>query len=528
MRNKLFLQNDYLGFLPAVLATGVVFYSFVFIADSQAKSSFTADELFDKSVADLRATMEKARTSNETFQENNRLLQKEVDSLNQELTDASSKKDDIQNQASSSSSVVTLSEQEKALYEARGKNLSSRLSRFKDDQSYLKKKIKYFQEDNLDASKQIASLEEEISQLQLKTSEEKSQVAVIEDSDGPKDIALEMADSAKRISALEKKMAVQKKILQEKTSVKEPLEEIYSRLSAQFSQAEEQLLRLKAEKKLMPQEVDAASRDFSLREDTLRQEIADLKDYRDRLKESLADLQKAAAVVRTAKKKDASGILKELQQQQALLKKKMGLLEKVNLGHPSAKEQNTQLIERKERLAAVKNDLQLKILSAKKESEPANLLSSTDEVKNPAQLKNKIKESTARLGDLRKKINASQATLAMVQKNQELISQAETLEKKMQVLRNTPAVSLQEDTVIETTETKALKSQIEQLEARRVILAESLGTIHSKYQLSDISSKNSLAKEAQLKEYLATLTLENKALQEKLLTLQMRQDKNPR
>ena len=64
------------------------------------------------------------------------------------------------------------------------------------------------------------------------------------------------------------------------------------------------------------------------------------------------------------------------------------------------------------------------------------------------------------------------------------------------------------------------------LEALRVVLAKSVEEIYTKYNMKELPPEDLASKETQLKEYFETLQLENSALQQKLLTLQMRQDKS--
>ncbi len=520
------LQNYLPHFSTLVLATSFVIFLLAFSSNACAKQSFSSDELFDKSLADLHSTMEKAKSGNEAFRENNRSLRKEVDRLEQAISDAQVQKSETQKEVSVFFDTQALEDKERALYEARVGNLSSRLARYEVEKTILQKKIKSFEDQNKEAQNQIAQLKEEIEKIQSSVGQNKSVSA--DNPLGQSSLAQKLESSINRIHALQAQLASQKKILQDNAGATSELEKFYADLTTEFSLGQEQLARLQAENKLVVRQADVVSAQPSVSESSLHDQISGLKDYRQQLKKSLSDLQKALSAVNSGNKMDLSVILKKFEQKHALLKENLALLEKKDIAFETKPvTKKTDLLADKKRLETQRNALKVKIAGAKKEYEkrqmPAAGLSKSD-----AELKNKIKQSSLRLRNLQAEINAFRKESSLEQKNQDLDNEAQKLEKDLQALRSKSTnIATQEEVSSLNQDEQALRQEIDQLQSRRAILDDSVSTINSKYQVDDISAKDSMAKEVQLKEYLATLTLENSALQEKLLTLQMQQDKKP-
>lgn len=258
-------------------------------------------------------------------------------------------------------------------------------------------------------------------------------------------------------------------------------------------------------------------------DDELQNRIAELQDCRQALRQALTQLQDAGRRVKPAEKIDLSKTLKKLEEQNSLLKQKLVLLEPSD--HPgsgySAADTAT-LREIKDRLTAEHNMLKNKLASAKTES----LTAGAGQTLDVGQIKRQIKESNKRVADLQGRFLSAQKMSADIGKKTGLEAAAARLDKELDQLRNHPDVPVSEqDSGATAVDEKTWKSDIAKLQARRDILADSLTAIRAKYRPDDISVSIPGVKEAQLEEYLKTLGVENNALQEKLLKLQMRADK---
>ncbi len=495
-------------------------------AVAEARQTLSSDEVFDKSMMELRATMEKARSSNEAFRKQNHLLRKEAERLEQEVMDRDDQKTvDLTDPLVFNNDAV-LAEKEKALYEARIKNLSARLARFQGDKKHLQKKIKYYDDDNKNAQTETARLKKEIDGIQIPLRKE-TPAASVRDDPGSDNVTRESSDREIRIKEFQRRLDLQRKVFRENSNEKNKWEVAYSQLSSEWTSGQESLARMKDEQRLVSHEANTVNTKPMGNEDNLRQAIADLREYCFELTKGLNELKQAALAVKPISKSELQNILKKFQDEQLLLREELALSKR----GPTAKtpksiknaKSNAVLLARKRSLSAERSSLKSQIAQAQKvyEKKASPVISSG---KSDPVLKTKIAQSTARIKDLQTKITALRSRASPYQRSENLAEQVQVLEKQLQVLRNKPQVSEKEE-MSSNPDLAALQKEIDQLQSRRDILADSVVTIQSKYPLGDISPKDVADKEAQLKEYWDTLKLENAALQEKLLTLQMRKDK---
>ncbi len=524
MINKMGSQNQNFHkwiIFPVLIA---VLLSLGFSLDSQAQEGHFSDELFDQSLSDLRSTMEKVRQSNDAFKENNRFLLKEIDALKAEIIVAQDEPAQEEDVLGFSSATSSLQSEENALYESRIKNLSSRLSRFMEDKVRLEKKIKGYHTDNEFSQKRIDEINKEIGQTASVIDDHKS--AVAQNSPDVDVIFLKISACNNRVDALKKQLASSKSPQHKDGAESSPPEKIFWTLSAEFSSAKEELARLRGEKKLMLSEIEASAYPGRTSDHLLRQKILDLRVYRNQLRKALSDLQNATIAVKPDTLKDLSGILRAFEQKRNLLKREMDLLvgQKVSV-RPSRKTRD--LVALRSRLSGENKRLEVAIAKAQKKLARKNPGSAGTVNSQDSQLRNKISQSAERLRDLRQQIEALQGFSSFAKMNEALLGQVESLEKDLAGLRNSnrgkdvsvekgPGAALGNDLV---------KEEISQLKSRRDALLQAVENIENKYPQTDIVLKDSDLPEVQLNEYLGTLTIENTALQQKLLTFQMRQDK---
>lgn len=488
-------------------------------AFAEARTSFSSDELFEKSIRDLRKTMEKVRSSNEIFKEQNRVLQKQANDLEQEISDFDDQGSAVQKQVRTYHNQATLSDKENALYEARVKSLSIRLSRLSDDKKRYQKKIKFFNDDNQRTKESISELKEEVGNLSANAKVSNSNLI------DTAAVSQDLAERKNRITVLQKQLDSQNQIYQAKSGETESLETENASLVATLRSAQDDLSRAMSEYKLISRGIVSRNNVSPEADAKFRNEIASLQDYRDGLRRSLQNLRTAISATKSVNSKDLEDIFKQLEQYNNLLVEEMDVLKSRsdNATFAKSKSANTALLNRRKSLLSQKSSLEAKIFAAHKESEMKGTVGSASKT-DISEIKTKIKKSEDYSASLQKQINTITLVLSPDKKSQDLESKIVQAEKHLQVLR-AYKVSVPDEGALEMQDTAALENDIAQLQSRRSILAETVKVINTRYKLNDISNNDPAAKEAQLKEYWKALKIENNALQEKFLILQMREDK---
>jgi len=466
-----------------------------------ARAMYSADQLFDSSLQELREAMASAKQSNEELKAQNRELKEQVSELEGAVVDAGGD-ENVAPEAPMDNplSDEVLSEKERKLYQSRLENLSFRVERVNAQKQRLEKNIALYAQENEKTKTQIAMVKKEVSDIQLALSAtQKPQIAKV-DKKSPL-LIKQLAAKKEKIGILEKKLAFQKASLKDKIALKEKYVSENAALEGLLFSGREELARLEGGQKLIGS--SAKTPGVSLSDEAMaRREIGDLKNYRDHLRESVTDLKKASASVKSSQTGDLEKILKTYKEQQALLQKKMEAVEPGSLA-----------LARKQALEFQKSRLEDQIALAQKSQGAAgvSLASASD-------ARAKLNASAQHVAELKKQIANARNAFPLQKQYQDLSGQVAVLQQDLQTLKDNPqgdfAKNLQE-----------VKTEIAQLEARRVVLASSVQNIYEKYNMKELPTQDLAAKDAQLKEYFQTLKLENTALQQKLLTLQMRQDK---
>ncbi|MCB9757177.1 MAG: hypothetical protein H6753_01980 [Candidatus Omnitrophica bacterium] len=516
------------SFCWAVVSMGLILSLFSVAAASESQQSVDGDELLAASLSDLRATMEKARQSNASYSQQNRLLRQQIDQIQEAINYFETQKvvagqDGVESVAGPDLEGA-LADQEKALYEARVENFMLRRERFKNEGLRLQKKIQSYDEENQIAQQNMAQLAKEIAQMESGLKDQSPSAKTQEQISA--DVSGDISDYITRRGILEKNLALQREILQNNDQQKAVLEKQQASLLAEISSNQEQLTLLQGEKKLIIGEVEAAGSDLNQGQNNDRQAVVQLQDYRNQLNASIANLKKTARMVSEKDNRNLEYVLKNLKQQQVFLKQKLSILESRAIRPvQSAKAANALVISRK-RLLEIQKDLQTKIKHAQKEYAADKQSITQGGGVNVVELNDKIDKSSKQVRHLQQQINELQRTPSADSKSQELAAQVETLEKNLQLLRRqSKDIAAADDVVTISQDDGALEEEIKSLTARRDILSESISAIDNKYQRSNLFPKGFGATEEQLKEYRSTLSSTNAALQEKLLVLQMRQDK---
>ncbi len=255
--------------------------------------------------------------------------------------------------------------------------------------------------------------------------------------------------------------------------------------------------------------------------DELRSTVSDMKD-------SIAELKRVASHLQPGQESQIKNLeksLKKVQQVHNTLNKRLAKVTPASARSRVARtKEDKDLLARKNSLLKVQSDLNNKIAELERQS-------SQQEIAVPGKTKDfslALTKSKKRVADLQKQLDAVKRNPAPVKNatHTKLSSQVENSEKQLAALRQEYlTLTLPIPVPMKTEDLSQLKTSIEQLKARRAILNESLQAIDNKYNLSDLTAKGAGTSETQLKDYLQVLSNENSALQEKLLILQMQQDK---
>ncbi|MCC6758042.1 MAG: hypothetical protein IT395_00245 [Candidatus Omnitrophica bacterium] len=459
-----------------------------------AKATYSADQLFDNSLQELREAMAKAKQSNEEFKDQNRSLKDQINELEEAVSAAGSDKIIVEAQADSPWSDEVLAQQEQKLYRARLENVAARLSRVSGQKERLENKVDLYAQENQETQQRIAALKKEVSDIQLALNTPQKTKDAKTDSKSLM-LAKQLDAKKEQLKVLEKKLAMQKEALKAPLAQKEKYTSDSVALADQLEVSREKLARLQSAQKMLGQ--PQGDMDRSASSDSMaRRDVNDLQDSRDRLRASLNDLKKATASVKSPSTADLEKILKTYKEQQALLQKKM-----------DGMQPGSSLVARKENLMAEKKRLEGQIALARTGS-AAPEASSSD-----------LEKSKQRLSELKIQMAAAKNSSPLQKRYEGLSGQVAVLQQDLQNLREHPQEALKQDP-------QEVKAEIADLEARRMVLAKSVEEIYAKYNMKELPTEDLASKETQLKEYFETLRLENNALQQKLLTLQMRQDKS--
>ena len=476
--------------LPALLCACVT--------DSYAyepRAMYSTDQLFDNSLEELREAMRQAKQDNEEIKAQNRALKETVAELEESVVDNGGDTAAAEVPAADSLSDDALVAKEKKLYESRLENSSLRLSRVTGQKERLEKNINMYANENDETKQQIAALKKDVSDIELALNASgKPQVA----KSNSKSVSLtkQLAAKKEQISMLEKKLAMQKAAMKDKLAQKEKYASNNSALEEYLSSGKDELARVKSGERLLGRSAKVRTLDHSVEKEAMaRQDLSALQNYRDNLRESVADLKKASASVKSSQTDGLEKILKVYKDQQALLQLKM-----------EAVEPGSSLAARKESLLSEQIRLEGQIAAAQKGVEPGDA-------------KAALAASAVRVNGLKTKISGARNSSPLQKQNQDLSTQLAVLQQDLQNLRDNPQGDFAKDP-------QEVKLEIAQLEARRAALANSVQNIYEKFNLNELPTQDLAAKEGQLKEYFETLRLENTALQQKLLTLQMRQERN--
>jgi chromosome segregation ATPase len=469
------------------------------------RATYSADQMFDNSLQELRDAMAKAKESNDELKSENRVLKQEVANLENAVSDSGTEQ--VVEESSDEAAVENplsdeaIADQEKRLYQSRLENLSLRLSRLGGQKKRLEKNVNLYAQENEKTRQQIAALKKDVSDIQLAlSSPEKSQVVKSDKKSAP--LLKQLAAKKDQIAILEKKLAFQKASMKDELALKEKYASENAALEELVASGRAELARVEGGRQLLGR--SQKSLNLSAENEAIaRREVGDLENYRNHLRESVNDLKKASAAVKPSQTADLEKILKTYKEQQALLQKKMELMRP-----------GSSLLVRKESLMAEKSRLENQIAQAEKLAGASDVSKAGDSGD-----KSELSASLARVRDLKKKIADMRNASPLQKQYQNLSGELAVLQQDLQNLRDNPQGEFAKDP-------KEVKNEIAQLEARRIVLASSVQNIYEKYNMKELSAEDLAAKEAELKEYFETLRVENSALQEKLLTLQMRQDKS--
>lgn len=486
-----------------------------------AYRSLPVDDMFEEQIAELQESIDQARQGNSELDEENENLRQEVEQLEQSILKVQEAQDNVEKApAVEPKDFAALEEKENALYEQRYQNLLTRKSRLQEQNERQLERIKYFENDTAEAQKTVNQLKAEIQNLQpsvvSKTKKNKSNVPA------NSVLSSQIQDVAQNQKELQKQIAKEKGALDKVLTEQNQVAKTHASLQAELNTHQDKLKKLQGKVKLLDREVNAASSVSPVEVETLTQEVSDLENYSRELKANLARLKRTAASIQDnsiAEEKKLTAHIKSLEQQQDLLRQQLKITAPDALP-PVALEE---LLNRKSKLVQEHKRLQEQVAGEQKKSAPKPPVLKSSGKNFSAELA----QSEARVKALQEKVNlAKNSSLNNTNKNTQtryLESQAAGLEKQLQNLRESSAVVVPKTGPEDITK---LKESIKQLEAHKSILLNSLKQINSKYKTMDLTAKGLGAPENQLTEYLNMLSRENAALQQKLLTIQMQQDRN--
>lgn len=493
------------------------------LPSDQGHSAMPAGWMFEQHVAELQDSIAKARQGNSEIEAENAGLREQIGMLEEELQETASVRETVPARPEREFNEDALEAKETALYEQRLANLLRRQARLKELNERKEKRLEYFEKDNSKAREDIDRLRDEVGRLQTSPDDKESKIKV---KVARKDLS-DPADAAK-LRVLQKNLtALDKDVARERAAVAriaDERDEIYrenTSLREALAAGQSELKKKKTKARLLDREVSAATSTSPLTAEQMTNEMTDLENYAEQLRQNLAGLKKVSAAIKSDSVKEERQLLAHrqgLQQQQALLKARMKVVSPASLspqGYDDLVARKKDLVKQHERILE-----QIAAEERKSQGSPA----ASKAVSQGPDYAKELAQSQKRINDLQEKVDALRKGSSgdKVPASEALTAQLRDLEAKLEDLRN----ESKKPAAVQTPEEAArTKEAIKQLESQRSILQSSLRTINSKYRLNDLTVKGLGTPEGELKEYLDVLERENAALQEKLLILQMQQDK---
>jgi len=508
------------------LVTGVILGLPVGSMAQSISRAGSVDQLYEKHVGDLQESIEKAREGNSQIEAENVSLRDEIEMLEGELKglqNGEAQTDAVEDEPRRVLDYDALEAKENELYEQRYQNLLRRQSRLKELNERKSQNIHFFEADNEQSRELISQLKGDIGKLQSGipgAKQHKSKTA-------KKTGFVTSADSSnlkalrKNINELEKRIENEKILLAKTMKKTEPLYKKNIALQDSLTSDQNELKKLQGKVTLLDKEVHAASSKSPLANEELTDEIAELQNQREELREHLTNLKRTAASIKVGSEKQEKQLtehLQSLRQQQMLIKQRMKISSPNSIPPPDLAKRYDQLVSRKKSLTSEHARLVEQIQNEQTQKDATSQKGAS----KGTSVSQELAQSQKRTQDLQKKIDAI-SIKPKAEGSAALVTQVNNLETKLKQLRADGDSPLPAQQTAE--EVAAAKEAVKQLESQRSIIRSSLNEINTKYKLDDLTIKGLGTQESELNEYLDVLSRENSALQEKLLTLQMYQDR---
>ncbi len=522
--------------------------------------SFSADEFFDQALDDLKDSMREAGESNAALSTKNRALQKEMAALEQQTANLEKKRLLLLQDSLQVGDAMNLDTKKKLLSQRRAENLSSRKTRLLDQQKSLREKIRR-QESGLAVQENVEKLKLALQEIQTRFAESRKNFPQKTRSQERQNLDQQLQAKPIQLKTRHEKIARLRKRIAELTPAHDALQNSKTALSQQANAVDEDLKIILGESQWLDQEMRDLGREASKGDFQISRDIAQLKSWREKLKESLAELKGAGeAILRPSQgqERQLQDFINRLEKERQLYRRQSQALEQrfalSTGGRPAgqAVSQNAiaALMEQRERVRKDGKDLKALIAEKqkpRKKQPPPSGKTAVEKKKPLADARNFVLEKKALSREIigvEKKADRARAELSALQRSlRDTMNMMNQLNAKREILNwqwaefSSEFGKLNEESKVVEAEAgnlvaeaeanrENLKEEVVGLKSRQALLSGSLEAITAKYDEKDFNASGiSPEEDAQLTEYLAILKRENTGLQEKMLGLLVLSDK---
>lgn len=554
------MRRGFRNFFPLLVLTGVALTSSPLFAQERLPS-FSADEFFDQALDDLKDSMREAGESNVALSTKNRVLQKEMAALEQQTANLEKKRLLLLQDSLQVGDAMNLDIKEKLFSQRRAENLSSRKTRLLGQQKSLREKIRRRQESGFAVQENVEKLKLSLQEIQTRFAESRKNFPQKTRSQERQNLDQQLQAKPIQLKTRHEKIARLRKRVAELTPAHDALQNSKTALSQQANAVDEDFKIVLGESQWLDQELRDLGREATKGDFQISRDIAQLKSWREKLKESLAELKGAGeAILRPSQgqERQLQDFINRLEKDRQLCRRQSQALEQrlflFTVGRPAgqAVSQNAiaALMEQRDRVRKDGKDLKALIAEKQKprKKQPSRAREAAVEKKQPLPDARNFalekKTLSREIIGVEKKAGRARAELSTLQRSfRDKMNMMNQLNAKREILNwqwaefspefeklneESKVVEVEAGNLVAAAEANRenLKEEIIGLKSRQALLSGSLEAITAKYDEKDFNASGiSPEEDAQLTEYLAILQRENTSLQEKMLGLLVLSDK---
>lgn len=517
------------------------------------------ETFFQQTMDELKKNMQQVEASNQSMIQKNEALRKRIENLREHMRQVSDRRIGLFEEEVQLKEVLQLQAQGHEVIDSRQNGLGGHLTQINKERSAIRWDIEKQQKQSTELQQQVTKLEEDLKSLQAKARNLKPGDRRLFQEEEKK-LLRQMQTEQQRVKVQEAQLAQMRVRLRDKAKLRGEETAEKKLLKEKIAALTEELQTMDSSSSALHEHAQQL-KDYQNAELTqVSEELAELKSYRDNLKQAMNEMSQANSLVQeqfSANKDEMERLRSLTQQENELLKDKLQRLEKTyelkkELQEEPAVPAPEASLDPSAKPAAVllkeSEDLHAKIaeqegLRREFEAEDIQLTAEletlrqqyeeskqkTQQVRQEAQPPSENRPS-AKMAELQKQKAARQAKIEQLA--MELTTTREAYEKTKSAIESdgeslqsleTQKTTLQEDMarLIDSRGEMAgrVQEEIATLKLRKDVLTDSIAAIQQRYDSGRLAVHEFPKKEKELKEYLSVLKRENQGLQNQMAVL---------